>query len=76
MAFTNIIGRTLSRDVLNFGYSGQGYMETSVATFLVKVKDTGAFVIDCNPNMAHVKMPANPFRHFMTVFHDRFECSY
>ena len=24
MAFTNIIGRSLSRDVLNFGYSGQG----------------------------------------------------
>ena len=31
MAFTNIIGRSLSRDVLNFGYSGQGYMELSVA---------------------------------------------
>ena len=29
-------------------------METSVATFLVKIEDTGAFVIDCNPNMAHV----------------------
>ena len=54
MAFTNIIGRSLGRDVLNFGYSGQGYMETSVASFLVKVEDTGAFVIDCNPNMAHV----------------------
>eukprot|EP01050_Picozoa_sp_SAG11_P006388 SAG11_NODE_493_length_8965_cov_4.112339_5_plen_660_part_00 len=54
MAFTNIIGRSLGRDVLNFGYSGQGYMETSVATFLVKIEDSGAFVIDCNPNMAHV----------------------
>ena len=51
MAFTNIIGRTLGREVLNFGYSGQGYMEISVAEFLVKVKDAGAFVIDCNPNM-------------------------
>jgi hypothetical protein len=29
-------------------------MEISVATFLVKVKDAGAFVIDCNPNMVHV----------------------
>lgn len=54
MAFTNIIGRLLEREVLNFGYSGQGYMEISVASFLVKVKDAGAFVIDCNPNMAHV----------------------
>lgn len=45
MAFTNMIGRSLSRDVLNFGYSGQGYMEISVASFLVKVEDTGAFVI-------------------------------
>jgi hypothetical protein len=42
MAFTNILGRTLGRDVLNFGYSGQGYMETSVAAFLVKVQDAGA----------------------------------
>ena len=54
MAFTNIIGRALQRDVLNFGYSGQGWMETSVASFLVKVVDAGAFVIDCNPNMNHV----------------------
>ena len=54
MAFTNIIGRSLSREVLNFGYSGQGYMETSVASFLVKVADAGAFVVDCNPNMVHV----------------------
>ena len=54
MAWTNIVGRSLGRNVLNFGYSGQGYMEISVATFLVKVEDAGAFVIDCNPNMAHV----------------------
>ena len=71
MAFTNIIGRSLGRDVLNFGYSGQGYMETSVASFLVKVEDTGSFVIDCNPNMAHVDWCGT----FRLNFHrfDRFE---
>ena len=51
-AFTNHVTRDLGRPVLNFGFSGNGFMETSVAKFLVQVRPAPAlFVIDCLPNM-------------------------
>lgn len=54
-AYTNIVARRLNREVLNFGFSGNGLMELSVAQFLVQAQTNGlppaAFIIDCNPNM-------------------------
>lgn len=50
-AFTNMISRTLNRDILNFGFSGNGIMEISVAEFLTQIPEPAAFIIDCNWNM-------------------------
>jgi lysophospholipase L1-like esterase len=50
MAFTNIVARRLDRTVLNFGFSGNGRMETSVGQFLAEI-DAAVFVLDCTANM-------------------------
>jgi len=38
MAFTNIISRAIQRPIYNFGFSGNGEMELSVAQFLVQIQ--------------------------------------
>merc|ERR1719198_2556411 len=48
--FTNILSRELGRLVVNFGFAGNGIMETSVAKSIVDI-DAALFVIDCLPNM-------------------------
>ncbi len=49
MAFTNILARRLARDVLNFGFSGQGRMEVEVVRFLAEI-DSAIFIFDCVAN--------------------------
>lgn len=49
-AFTNILSRDLDVEILNFGFSGNGVMELSVAQFLTALP-AAAFIIDCNWNM-------------------------
>lgn len=51
MAWPAIVGRQLDREVLNFGFSGNGRMETTVGRFLVEL-DPAVFVIDCLPNIS------------------------
>jgi hypothetical protein len=48
--YTNVLTRSLGRMVLNFGFSGNGEDETSVAGFLTQLP-AALFVIDCLPNL-------------------------
>lgn len=50
MAWPAIVGRALASEVMNFGFSGNGRMETEVGQFLVEL-DPAVFVVDCLPNM-------------------------
>lgn len=50
MAWPSIMGRRLDREVMNFGFSGNGRMEVEVGQFLAEL-DPAVFVIDCLPNM-------------------------
>ncbi len=50
LAFPSILGRRLRRPTINLGFSGNGRMETQVASLLAEL-DPCAFVIDCLPNM-------------------------
>jgi len=50
MAWTSIMGRSLDREVMNFGFSGNGRMELEVGQYLQEI-DAAVFVIDCLPNM-------------------------
>eukprot|EP00040_Diaphanoeca_grandis_P021550 m.114901 g.114901 ORF g.114901 m.114901 type:complete len:813 (-) comp28380_c0_seq1:258-2696(-) len=70
MAFTNIISRALSRNVLNFGFSGNGLMEIGVGQWLTQI-DAAAFVIDCSWNMQPglIKSNAVPLVEFLRKDH-------
>ena len=50
MAHTNIISRKLNRDVINFGFSGNGRMEQSIAK-LISNSNPIFYIIECMPNM-------------------------
>jgi hypothetical protein len=47
---THIVSRALQTEIFNFGFSGNGMMELSVAKFLTTI-NCSMFIIDCNPNM-------------------------
>lgn len=50
MAFTNIISRKLDRECINFGFSGNGRMESVIGEVISNI-DASCFIIDCVPNM-------------------------
>ena len=50
MAHTNIISRKLDRNVINFGFSGNGRMEQPISK-LISESDPSFYVIECMPNM-------------------------
>jgi hypothetical protein len=50
MAHTNIISRKLDRDVINFGFSGNGRMEQPIAK-LISNSNPIFYLIECMPNM-------------------------
>jgi lysophospholipase L1-like esterase len=50
MAWPSIVGRALDREVMNFGFSGNGRMELEVGQYLAEL-DASVYVIDCLPNM-------------------------
>ncbi len=50
MAWTSIVGRMLDREVMNFGFSGNGRMELEVGQYLAEL-DASVYVVDCLPNM-------------------------
>ncbi|MGC1244099.1 MAG: SGNH/GDSL hydrolase family protein [Chryseosolibacter sp.] len=49
LAFTNILSRSLDRSFINFGFSGNGTIETSVGEAMCEI-DAALYVIDCNAN--------------------------
>jgi hypothetical protein len=51
LAFTNILSRDLDRSFINFGFSGNGTIETSVGEAMCEI-DASLYVIDCNANTA------------------------
>eukprot|EP01049_Picozoa_sp_SAG25_P005733 SAG25_NODE_401_length_8480_cov_3.553275_2_plen_131_part_00 len=45
-----VLGRRLSREVLNFGFAGNGHEDIGVAKYLVTLP-AAVIVLDCLPNM-------------------------
>lgn len=50
MAFTNIIGRRLDREVVNLGFSGNGRLDLEIAELMAAMPDPGVYVMDNLPN--------------------------
>ena len=59
MAHTNIISRQLDRDVINFGFSGNGRMEESIAN-LISDSNPIFYVIECMPNICLLYTSPSP----------------
>jgi hypothetical protein len=49
MAYTNILSRKLDVPFINFGFSGEGKFDRSVALAMSEV-DASLYIIDCTPN--------------------------
>ena len=49
MAYTNILSRKSDRPFINFGFSGEGKFDLSVALAMSEV-DAALYIIDCTPN--------------------------
>lgn len=50
MPWISQVGRSLQREVFNFGFSGNCQMQPEVAKYLLELKPS-IFVVDCLPNM-------------------------
>lgn len=61
MPWISQVGRSLEREVFNFGFSGDCLMQPEVADYLIELKPS-VFVVDCLPNMnaAMVQQRATP----------------
>jgi len=51
MAHSNILRRRLNRDMLNFGFSGNGQLDLEVAEVLAAIPDPGMYILDFVPNV-------------------------
>ena len=58
MAHTNIISRLTGFNCINYGFSGNGRMEKTIATTIAKI-DTLFYVIDCLANMTTPQVEKN-----------------
>jgi lysophospholipase L1-like esterase len=58
MCFSTIVGRRLAREVLNYGFSGNGKGEKEVAAYLSRVKNPGLYFIDYQANVSPELMKA------------------
>ena len=57
-AHTNAVSRGLGVEVYNYGFSGHGFMETSVGEYLAQI-NASVYVIDCLHNMNATLVTSN-----------------
>lgn len=51
MAHSNILQRRLNRDMINFGFSGNGQLDLEIAEVLAAVPDPAMYILDFVPNV-------------------------
>ena len=59
MAFSNIIGRKLDREVINLGFSGNGRLDLEIAEVMAGIEDPAIFIMDEAPNCSGEMIDAN-----------------
>ncbi len=53
MAWTNIVSRELNMPLYNFGFSGNGKLETPLLEMICEI-DASIYVLDCMPNLSNL----------------------
>ncbi|MCM1450345.1 MAG: SGNH/GDSL hydrolase family protein [Clostridiales bacterium] len=56
MAHTNILQRRINREMINFGFSGNGQLDLEVAEVLAAIPDPAMYVLDFVPNVNVAQM--------------------
>lgn len=52
MSYPNILSRTLNREIINLGFSGNGQLDYEIAELMATRSDIGLFVLDFIPNVS------------------------
>ena len=69
---TNVLSRTFSKDVINYGFSGAGLMEKEVAEIINKIDDIDLLIIDAEANAGCDKWMYENFDNFLNVFYKKY----
>ncbi len=67
MAHTNILSRKLRRPVLNFGFSGNGRGDASVAAELADLKDPALYVLEYEANLPDPEQMRRTLSEFLRI---------
>ena len=51
MSYTNILTRSINREFINLGFSGNGQLDYEIAELMSTRKDAGMFILDFVPNV-------------------------
>lgn len=71
MAYTNILGRLLNREMVNLGFSGNGRGEPAVAKLVAGVPDPALFLIDYDPNCPSAEHIEQTLPEFLRILRSR-----
>ncbi len=66
MAYPSILGRLLNREVINFGFSGNGRLDFSMSKTLA-MTDPGLIVMDCLPNTTTQSVKDSAYRFISNI---------
>ncbi len=66
MAYPSILGRMLNREVINYGFSGNGRLDYSMSKTLA-MTDAGLYVLDCLPNTTYQSVKDSAYRFITNI---------
>ena len=52
MSYTNILSRSLNKEIINLGFSGNGQLDYEIADLMAERTDAGLYVLDFIPNVS------------------------
>ncbi len=67
MCHTNILSRRLNREIINFGFSGNGQLDMEIAECIAAIPDPGLIVLDFVPNVNEEQIDTLMIPFFETI---------
>jgi lysophospholipase L1-like esterase len=71
MAFTNILSRSLNRECINLGFSGNGKGEPALAHIISEIPDVDCYVLDYDANVASVEAMQETLPEFIRILREK-----
>lgn len=70
MAYTNILSRTLNREIINLGFSGNGKGEANMAKLIREIEDPACLVLDYEPNCVSTALYKETLPRFIQLYRE------